>query len=394
MRNAPEDACLVIADISGYTSYLAGVELDHAQDILADLMDTVVRSMRPTFRLAKLEGDAAFVYAITSSIDGSALQDTIERTYFAFRRRLRDIGQASTCACNACIRMPSLDLKVVAHHGPVVRQRIAGREELAGVSVIEVHRLLKNEVETTLGLAAYALYSQACIDAMGVLDPGAAGLIEHRETYEHLGELTVWIRDLAAAWAAEEERTRVVVEPGQAIMDYRVFLPAPPAIAWEYQTSPARRPQWQHGVVRVDEASVGGRRGVGTTNHCVHGQDAIVEEIVDWRPFDYWTQRMQIPAPGVPRFTLMYAFEAGEGGTWLTARILRPRAAKDRAIFEEVRPMLDGALAANLATLTEALDAEMARRAADAVAHPEPDVPTSSGRFASEPVDSAPTRSS
>ena len=43
MLNQPEPACLVIADITGYTSYLAGVELDHAQDILADLMDTVVR---------------------------------------------------------------------------------------------------------------------------------------------------------------------------------------------------------------------------------------------------------------------------------------------------------------------------------------------------------------
>ena len=38
-----EPACFVIADISGYTSYLAGVELDHAQDIIADLMDTVVK---------------------------------------------------------------------------------------------------------------------------------------------------------------------------------------------------------------------------------------------------------------------------------------------------------------------------------------------------------------
>ena len=33
-----ESACFVIADISGYTGYLAGVELDHAQDILADLL--------------------------------------------------------------------------------------------------------------------------------------------------------------------------------------------------------------------------------------------------------------------------------------------------------------------------------------------------------------------
>lgn len=394
MLNAPDDACLVIADISGYTSYLAGVELDHAQDILADLMDTVVTSFRPTFRLAKLEGDAAFVYAIAPTVDGSALQDTIERTYFAFRRRLRDIGRASTCECNACIRMPSLDLKVVAHHGPVARQRIAGHEELAGVAVIEVHRLLKNEVETALGLTAYALYSQACLDAMRLADPAAAGLIEHRESYEHLGELTVWIRDLAAAWTAEGERSRVVVEASQAIMDRHVFVPAPPAIAWEYQTSPARRPQWQHGVVRVDETPVAGRRGVGTTNHCIHGKDAIVEEILDWRPYDYWTQRFQIPAPGVPKFTLMYGYEAGDDGTWITARVLRPRSARDRATFEMVKPMLEAALDEGLTALTEALVEEMRRQAAEAAAHPEPLVPVSAGRFATEPAGSTATRPS
>jgi hypothetical protein len=33
----PEPACLLIADISGSTRCLAGVELDHAHDILADL---------------------------------------------------------------------------------------------------------------------------------------------------------------------------------------------------------------------------------------------------------------------------------------------------------------------------------------------------------------------
>src|SRR6266566_5064599 len=49
MLPRPEPACLVIADISGYTGYLAGVELDHAQDILADLIDTIVGALRPPF---------------------------------------------------------------------------------------------------------------------------------------------------------------------------------------------------------------------------------------------------------------------------------------------------------------------------------------------------------
>ena len=44
MLPKPELACFVIADISGYRSFLAGVELDHAQDIIADLMDTWSRA--------------------------------------------------------------------------------------------------------------------------------------------------------------------------------------------------------------------------------------------------------------------------------------------------------------------------------------------------------------
>jgi hypothetical protein len=95
MLPKPESAYFVIADISGHTSFLAGVKLDHAQNIIADFMDTVVKGVRPPFRLAKFEGDAAFVYAATAKVDGSMLQDTIESAYFTFRRRLRNIKQAS-----------------------------------------------------------------------------------------------------------------------------------------------------------------------------------------------------------------------------------------------------------------------------------------------------------
>src|SRR5438067_10075496 len=115
MLATPQKTCFVIADISGYTSYLAGVELDHAQDILADLIGTVVTALRPNFRLAKLEGDAAFTFAPAEKVDGSMLLDTIERCYFGFRRRRRDVRQATSCDCNACAHIPDLDLKFVLH---------------------------------------------------------------------------------------------------------------------------------------------------------------------------------------------------------------------------------------------------------------------------------------
>ena len=148
---ATESACLLLTDISGYTGYLAGVELDHAQDILADLMSTIIRALRPAFRLAKLEGDAAFMYAIVEKLDGSLLLDTIERCYFGFRRRRRDVRQMTSCECNACVRIPELNLKFVVHHGMILRQRVAGQDELLGADVILVHRLLKSDVIASTG---------------------------------------------------------------------------------------------------------------------------------------------------------------------------------------------------------------------------------------------------
>src|SRR4030081_2152797 len=101
MLPKPESACFLIAATSGYTSFLAGVELDHAQDIIADLMATLVKCLRPPFKLAKFEGDAAFFYAVGDKFDGSLFQDAIESAYFSFRKRLRNIEQATSCECKA-----------------------------------------------------------------------------------------------------------------------------------------------------------------------------------------------------------------------------------------------------------------------------------------------------
>lgn len=40
MTSETEHGYLILADISGYTSYLAQVELEHAQEILTDLLAT------------------------------------------------------------------------------------------------------------------------------------------------------------------------------------------------------------------------------------------------------------------------------------------------------------------------------------------------------------------
>src|SRR6185437_16843263 len=117
------------------TNFLAKTEMDHAQDIVADLLETMVRSLKP-FRLVEFEGDAAFVYALHDTVDGSMLQDTVESAYFKFRRRLRDLKRASACECKACAGMGDLDFKFVVHHGEVVKHKMGGREGVAGPNEI------------------------------------------------------------------------------------------------------------------------------------------------------------------------------------------------------------------------------------------------------------------
>ena len=387
----PEPVCLLIADISGYTRYLAGVELDHSQDILADLIGTVVTALRPTFRLAKLEGDAAFVFAPAAKLDGSLLLDTIERCYFGFRRRRRDVRQATSCPCNACVRIPDLNLKFVVHHGLALRHRIAGRDELLGSDVIVVHRLLKNEVAERLGIGAYVLLTQATADAVAI-DPAALGMQPLVETYEHLGEVSTWVHDLERRWQEEEAHKRVFVTPAASWFTVSVATTAPPQLAWEFLTAPGRRPSWQVGVTEVVLAeSTGNRRAVGATNHCVHGSEGgVVEEILDWRPYDYLTDNGTHMTPGGPvKMLETIELEPIATGTTVHFRYGLPRTAKERAIMKGLEPMYRDVFAARMQRLVDQLDAEVATRGTEQAREPELPVSRADGVLAGLAPDAA-----
>jgi uncharacterized protein YndB with AHSA1/START domain len=372
MLSAAQPTCFLIADISGYTGYLADVELDHAQDILADLVGAVVTALRPNFRLAKLEGDAAFTFATIEKIDGSMLLDTIERCYFGFRRRRRDVRQATSCECNACARIPDLDLKFVVHHGAAIIQKVAGRQELLGTDVIVVHRLLKNEVVEKLGINAYALISQKCIDASDI-DPAALGMREHTETYDRIGDVPAWAHDLERRWQEEEARGRVRVTPEESILALSIPTSVPPQVAWEFLTTPGQRMSWQPWVTEVTvKGTRGGRRGPGSANHCMHGNDAVIEEILDWRPYDYVTDRTILDTPSGPVKVLhTIELEPDAAGTIIHLRFAAPKTRREKALMEHIGPAYGQALRSGIPALLAQLDARLATRDTDRGVEPE-----------------------
>jgi uncharacterized protein YndB with AHSA1/START domain len=360
MAATPESGFLVIADLTGYTAYLSGGEIEHAPAIAGDLLETIVARLEPPFRLAKFEGDAAFLFAEDGRADGSLLLDAIEAAYLAFRRRLRSIDQATSCECNSCRLAPRLDLKMFVHHGAFVHGRIAGRDELAGPDVIVVHRLLKGTAATEAQGNGFALFTAAAVDALG-LDTAAFGLRAGEEEIEHLGRVDTFTLDLESRWQDEVGKRRLDIADSDLAFDIQATFPADPSVVWAHLTSPALRTQWE-GPIRIEETSVAGRRGVGTTAQCVSGRLATVEEIVDWQPYDRIAWRIAVPDVGPVAATA--DLEALERGTQLRFRCAyEDGPPADAAVIERMRVEKEAAYGRLAAILAGALPVLVVPRA-------------------------------
>ena len=326
----PDRGCLLLADITGYTQYMGDTELTHAQDVVADLLETIVNAIEPAFQLSKLEGDAAFAYANTATVNPSMMMDTVESAYFAFQKRLRDVAHSTTCECNACIRIPSLDLKFFIHDGEYVLRKIARSEELTGPDVILLHRLAKGTAGARINKPAYAVYTKTTLDAMA-MDPTILGFLPHKEVFSDIGEVDVYVQDLAVRWTFEQERNRDYVTSAESVHETTFETSAPPQTVWDHLTDPTKRPQWQRLVDEVLTMTEG-RRGTGTINHCMHGPDVIVEHVADWRPFSYIT--LSYDFAGIENCAWTYQLDPVEGGTRLTMRLSDP----GREVWDDVGP--------------------------------------------------------
>ncbi|HEX6117244.1 MAG TPA: DUF2652 domain-containing protein [Solirubrobacterales bacterium] len=338
---------LVVADIAGYTTYLRGVELDHSRDVLADLLGIVAEQLSGVLDVAKIEGDAVFC-AGGAGGDGAGLLGAIESCYSAFAARRRTIDFATSCECEACRRIPELDLKFVAHHGSFATHDVAGREELVGADVILVHRLLKNSVTEETGWPAYALLTDRFVAAAGI-EPGPDAT-RHEESYDDAGEVGGVVIDLGRRWREEQERTSVRADPGRLAFELAAEVPASPAEAWLIQTDPGEQARWRVGLDRFDADDPGGARGVGSVNHCVHGKEVHEQEVVDWKPHSYFTYRERNPA-GPCLWTV--SFEPAGAGTRIRWEIELRGGLGQRALMLVARRRMRAVVRENFESLVD-----------------------------------------
>ena len=305
---------LVLADISGYTAFLSQTELDHSQEILSDLLETVVNRFKTLLTIHKIEGDAVFGYTRDSQlVRGETLLELIESTYVDFRERTKNVRRHTSCTCRACQSIPMLDLKFIVHHGDFAVQQIGGRPELAGSDVNLAHRLLKNHVTEQTGWTAYALFSQVGLECMGLQ---LTDVLHGTETYEHLGPVDYCALDMHVRYDMLMQQRRVVVEPGEAYVSFAQELNATPPEVWSWLNEPEKRRLYSsdpHGLRFIPMLRPNGRTGVGATTHCVHGKNtAMRERVLDWKPFDYYTVEQDSGPMGIIQTTFrLEPLEAG-----------------------------------------------------------------------------------
>jgi uncharacterized protein YndB with AHSA1/START domain len=343
----------VITDISGYTEYLTGSELDHANEILQSLFDAQLNAVKHPFVVSGFRGDAIFMYVPeTNFAQSQSFLEALENLYIVFADTLQQMQYNTTCSCRACKNMSMLDLKMCIHYGDYLIQKLGDREELLGADVIVPHRMLKNRVIEKTGITSYALFSDIAAQKLDLLKY-CEKVVPHSETYEHLGEVSMCVHDLHPVWEAYREKNRQFVDAQEAWVKYEGELPFPPALIWEYLT----KPDLEAGFLGYDYAdridTLGGRVGEGAGFHCAHGDLHIHSKILDWKPFEYYT--MEQSAMGLTYVSTRRLIPQ-ENGTFVGIYLTRTR----ENASEEVRQMLQSAMDLGYAGLKPFIELDIA----------------------------------
>jgi 2-polyprenyl-3-methyl-5-hydroxy-6-metoxy-1,4-benzoquinol methylase len=186
-----EKVLLLIADISGYTDFMLANDksLEHSHIIISELIETILNEVQLPLTLAKLEGDAVFLYAVKEDAFAARAEDLGSRVlhfFHVFANKVAELMLSSFCKCGACTNIENLKLKVVVHSGRCTFYQIANLTELSGVDVIVVHRLLKNSA----GLNEYVLLTEA---AQQDLQLPLTLLSKGEELYDGIGAVATYV---------------------------------------------------------------------------------------------------------------------------------------------------------------------------------------------------------
>lgn len=264
---------IAIADVSGYTTFVADTEIEHSREILTELLEVTSRELERHLRLARIQGDALICVG-----EEDEIIPCLEAAFLSFHRRARAMVAATTCPCNACRSVPSLTLKFVAQYGTYSTVTVRGTVDLLGADVNIAFRLLKNHVPSH----EYILATDSVLARLPAL--ARERFVPITEDYD-LGHVEAGFRDLHDLRERAYQQLTQRVTPAEADFTLSKTIDAPPADVYAQIVRPSTL---QRLAGAPNMTLKGGARGTlaNAAYHCEHGGNkrTIFEVIHDSPP--------------------------------------------------------------------------------------------------------------
>jgi Protein of unknown function (DUF2652) len=156
-------ALILIPDISGFTNFVVGANLEHSQLKIALLLEAILDNNTLGLSVSEIEGDAILFYSFNDTSSFSQVIEQCKLMFRKFHKQLTVFQQNSGCRCEDCKALQQLSLKFVIHYGNLGSVMIKNYCKLFGLDLIVAHRLLKNNIPCD----EYILYTDAFENRFG-----------------------------------------------------------------------------------------------------------------------------------------------------------------------------------------------------------------------------------
>ena len=259
---------LFLPDISGFTNFVQTTEVEHSQHVISELLEVLIGANTEDLQLAEIEGDALFFFKEEEVPSLEKLLAQIETIFTAFYSHLKLLEKNRVCPCNACSSAPNLELKIVAHLGELQFINVQGKKKPYGTEVIEVHRLMKNSVNSD----NYVLLSKELTDHIELTQNYHSKLFSFRigsDEYDQkeISYLYSIIDKNELKLKPFAQARKIIFEKAPAL-SFEQTYPISASELLEYITNYSYRHHWVEGVDEF-EYNHGEVTRIGTEHVCV-----------------------------------------------------------------------------------------------------------------------------
>jgi hypothetical protein len=180
---------LILMEVSADPSALnrQGPSAHQTEQIITEILRNVLDSLHIPLTLNKLEGNAAFLYAVADNGNVTVARNVAWQAIEFFK-----VFRASEA-------IRALRFRVLLHFGQAAFKNVRQFEEIAGEDVILIHRLLKNSIS----FQEYVLMTERFHRLSGGLDARTGEM--RLETAEGLGQVAVRVFPFARAAERNED---------------------------------------------------------------------------------------------------------------------------------------------------------------------------------------------